>query len=522
MKRLLLLLLPVLITGCHSTAKYNQEIKRLKSPDELRADVDYAYKKITKLHPDLYWYISEKDFRYKFDSLKATLNEPLDSYAFYEKLAPLVASVRQGHMILRPPTVQFGKKEAKALVKKGKGPFSQFDFGMYDNRMYVLKNNSYDPSITPGSEVMSINRVPVSDLVRQFSSTFASDGFNTTFKRSRIERSFAAMYSAKNGVLDSLTYEIKTGDSLRWVTILRKDVDKDKKKDTTAKPAVKVARVPGKIRRKKGYNFETGLYNRNLRFIDSDSGVAVLKIRAFTTGPYRKFYKEAFQRIKDRKAHTLVLDLRDNPGGRLSEILNLYGYMADSTYTVCEPALVTSRTSLWHAGFWDDLTVVGFPFRVMAAPAFYAVQYFRVSKHEDGKFYADVAEKVKLKDERFTGKIYVLINGGSFSASSVISTLLKGSRRAYFVGEETGGAYNGTVAGQMPTFKLPNTKALLKIGLMKISTVYRTEPDGRGVFPDKEIVPSLANRLSGKDAEIDWVLEDVHKNRNSTAGNLNP
>jgi len=33
--------------------------------------------------------------------------------------------------------------------------------------------------------------------------------------------------------------------------------------------------------------------------------------------------------------------------------------------------------------------------------------------------------------------------------------------------------------------------------------------DGRGVFPDKEITPTLTDRLNGTDPELDWVLNDV-------------
>jgi C-terminal processing protease CtpA/Prc len=49
-----------------------------------------------------------------------------------------------------------------------------------------------------------------------------------------------------------------------------------------------------------------------------------------------------------------------------------------------------------------------------------------------------------LSPNAFKGKIYVMINGGSFSASSLISSNLK-LKRVTFVGEETGGAFNGTV-----------------------------------------------------------------------------
>lgn len=521
MKRLLFLALPLLMAGCQSTSTYNREIQRLKSPDELRADVDYTYGKITRLHPDLYWYISEPDFRHKFDSLKATLTEPLDSYAFYERLAPLVASVRQGHMILRPPVPQLDKKQTKALMAKGKGPFSQFDFGLIGDTMYVLKNRSYDNSIPAGAKVLSINGQPLSQMLGEYGLLFASDGFNTTFKRRRLEKQFGTLYSAKHGLMDSLTYEFRIADSTRWVTILRKETDTTKKKTVATKTGAvkkeKKKRIPRSVRVKKGFNPETGLFNRELQYVGADSSVALLKIRGFSIGNYRKFYKETFRELKQKNVRSLVIDLRDNGGGRLSEILYLYGFLADSSGVVCHPARVTSRGSLLRADYFRDATIIGKAIRGVFAPLFYGVQFFRVHKAPGGGYVADAASEVKTKKGHFDGPVYVLINGGSFSASALFSAMMKGSGRAVFVGEETGGAYNGTVAGQMPTFTLPNSKVDLRIGLMTISTIYQTQPDGRGVFPDKEIVPTIQDRLSGRDPELDWVLDDIRNHGQSTA-----
>jgi C-terminal processing protease CtpA/Prc len=75
----------------------------------------------------------------------------------------------------------------------------------------------------------------------------------------------------------------------------------------------------------------------------------------------------------------------------------------------------------------------------------------RVHKKENGNYYSSNSQSKPraINKNAFKGKVYVMINRGSFSASSVISSNLKGSKRATFVGEETGGAYNGTVAGIM-------------------------------------------------------------------------
>ena len=112
----------------------------------------------------------------------------------------------------------------------------------------------------------------------------------------------------------------------------------------------------------------------------------------------------------------------------------------------------------------------------------------------------------QIKKNAFDGKLYVLINGGSFSASSIISSNLKGSKRATFVGEETGGDYNGTVAGFMPIVKLPHSHLKVRIGIMNVAPYYQTEILGHGIFPDVSIQPTLEDKIQEKDPELNWIL----------------
>jgi C-terminal processing protease CtpA/Prc len=137
-----------------------------------------------------------------------------------------------------------------------------------------------------------------------------------------------------------------------------------------------------------------------------------------------------------------------------------------------------------------------------------------VHKDENGKnSYATQTRLHKVHANSFKGKIYVIINGGSFSASSLISSNLKSSKRVTFVGEETGGAFNGTVAGFMPVVKLPNSDLQIRIGLMVMAPHHKTEIEGRGIFPDKEINTTLEDRLTGNDPELSWILKDIKTNK---------
>ena len=196
------------------------------------------------------------------------------------------------------------------------------------------------------------------------------------------------------------------------------------------------------------------------------------------------------------------------------EIGDLYGYLANEPFVFIDDYEVVSRTSKLHVDYFKGGGPLVKFFKVLGAPFFYSINYFKVRK-EDNKFLFSnrYSKLIQPKPNNFKGKVYVLINGGSFSASSVISSNLKSSKRAFFVGEETGGAYNGTVAAQMPLVQLPNSKVNLRIGVALVSANGKTDIEGRGIFPDKEIIPTLEDRKNNIDPELNWVLEDIKRGK---------
>ena len=260
-----------------------------------------------------------------------------------------------------------------------------------------------------------------------------------------------------------------------------------------------------------GYNELTKTNNRGLTFIKKDSSVALLKIKHFELGNSALFYDQSFSKIESHKTQTLIIDLRNNPGGSLKEINTLYSYLSDSTYVFIEPFQVVSKTTLIEKTPYSNAPLIA---KILLTPFYAPYTFFKVHKKTNGNYYASnsVSKPKTIDKNAFKGKIYVLINGGTFSAASIISSNLKGSKRATFVGEETGGAYNGTVAGIMPTLKLPHSKIKITIGLLVVAPFHKTTIEGHGVFPDKEITPTINDFINGKDPELNWILEDIKKN----------
>lgn len=508
--------------GCNSVKKFNSQIEKPKSSNEIKTDIDYVHKKLQKLHPNLYWYISKKDLDYKFDSLKSTITAPMTSNELYFKLSPIVASVRQGHMRLSPVTKMATRKENKEINRKGFFPLSQLSYEVIDNKLYITKNLSNDSTIKVGSEIVSVNGIKPQDIFAKFNKTFTSDGFNTTLTHRYYSWQFPNFYYIYTNQRDSVNLQLRVKDSLTTAIMIHGGKKKSEggKKDSLTKvekidknvEKIK-AKAKFKKQRQQGYNHQTKAYSKDLTFVGPDSSIALLKINDFSRGNYRKYYHYAFSKIDSVKPKALIIDLRDNPGGRIREISNLYTYLTDTNFIFIDKMEVTSRTNFVLGSISNSTPIIVKALTYTVGLPFLMVRMAKVHK-KDGKFFYNISEsKVKKPNPKtYKGKLYVLINGGSFSASSIISSNLKGSKRAVFVGEETGGAYNGCVAGSIPLYKLPNTKLRLRLGLAVIKPHYKSDTDGHGIIPDITISPTVDDLLNNNDPEVNWVIDDVTRN----------
>jgi C-terminal processing protease CtpA/Prc len=522
MKKLFILFILFVLQSCVSIQKYNAQIYDPISVKDIKEDITFIHKKLNDYHPELHLYIDKVDLDRKFDSLSQSITEPLNSYEFYKKLVPVLNTVRQGHMHSIPRIKKNDKKEQKNLKSKGSGPISQFEFEIFDNQLFIVQNKSNHSEIAIGTEVLSINGLKAENLLNESRTLLVSDGFNETLIDHYLDETLFSNFTFKFGIQDSILYEFKWKDSLFTKTIKREKIIPigGKKSDSIQKKWTDVQKDSIKNLKKfkniHGFDEIKNRYNRNLSFKDQDSAIAVMTIHSFTLGDFKTFYNNSFQILSDKKTPYLIIDLRDNGGGRLSDCTELYSYLTkDSIFTMIDQQKVTKRTSMLHVPYLKGGSFLSKSLRAPFAPIFYSVLYFKTQKNaSDEFFFSTKYSKPKLrKSTAYEGKVFVLINGGSFSASSIISSNLKGTERAFFVGEETGGAYNGTVAGTMPYFKLPHSKVEVRFGLQLIAPSEKTKIYGRGIFPNKTIKPILQDRIENNDPEMNWIIETIKKEK---------
>lgn len=450
---------------CCVNAQYLDNIsKQLYAPSDLKKDIDLIQTTLEKEHPNLYLYISKKALNYKFDSLRKTIDKPITPIALYIRLQPVISSIGDGHLTVEIDYSKFTPQDIAFLKKPSlQHPIYQFGYYVNGKRLFVAKNLSADSTIIKGTEIMSINEVPAAKLIDSLNSYITSDGYNTTYKK----------HLMNNRALFEERYRFLFPEKVPL--------------DILLKSAGNSRKIKLEARMEKGFD-SIGIKpppTTEYRLLTADQNVAYLKLRTFYNGPNFEGYEGIFADIEKHKPKNLVLDLRGNTGGEIIWAARIYSHLLDvPRYFFRLPEEIRQQKQLYNNP--------------------------KIRKWVDNRPKSDY-QMVQPYTFTFKGKIYVLVDGGSFSSSSILAANLKNLKNVTLVGEETGGSKNIFTAGVHKSITLPHSQLLLKYGNIPAYFGDLSHIDGRGIMPDVPITYQIEDYLAGKDLELDWVLEDIKK-----------
>ena len=161
-----------------------------------------------------------------------------------------------------------------------------------------------------------------------------------------------------------------------------------------------------------------------------DNKIGYLRLKAFNENSSNQLKKEILKLEKNNKLLGYILDLRNNPGGLLSQAVKISDY------------------------FLEDGEIVSTKGR---------------KKRENRKFFANKGDRIKGKP------LIVLINTGSASAAEIVAGALQDHKRAILLGEDTFG--KGSVQSIIPLknkgairltvskYYLPSGKSISEVGV---------------------------------------------------------
>jgi C-terminal processing protease CtpA/Prc len=477
--------------ACVSVKNYDPNHKF--SPQQLQSDFALMRQALEEGHPGMYRYITKDSMNYWFERTAALLNRDMTEREFRNTINPLISYVRCGH------TDVYASLKGIKYAKKKKPKLMPIQTIVAEGQLRVWNNNSNDTTLRRGEVVLAVDGQTTEQLFAQIRDVSPSDGYNTTYKDLIIANNFPAQYRLLYGEKDSIRITVR--DSLNQVrTVLlteRKAVVKPKKPTSVPSTPPKPATPPAPKVSKQDKR-------RTLKFSTIDSATAVLDINTFGDRSYKKFYRRSFKQIAQRPhIRNLILDLRSNGGGRSAASADLIGYVVNQPYRYYARATARFRRPSFNRHLNQKF------------PRF-VIRNFFSSKLPDGGMEHVWSGKVFKPHTRyhFDGDVYVLANGGTFSAAAIFTAVTQGQSRATVIGRETGGGRKGLNANFMPYLNLPQTQVRIRFPMFKLITDAPGEDVGRGVFPDYPVQYTYKDyHPVSKDTDMDKAYELIKKKK---------
>lgn len=387
---------------------------------------------------------------------------------------------------------------SKAFTRfRKRNPLKPFpvDAIVLNNHLYVRENRSTDTTVRRGNEIVKINGRSAQAVLERIYSYISSDGYNQTFKPFVINTgSFGSYYTLAFGA-DSVVHELTLRDTTGAMKTLSFRTRPDHIKprlDSLDKRTIPA----GKPKRKPATEIRPDEL-RSLTFSDRDTTTAILTISSFSGGGQRGFFKESFQKLATQKRiKNLIVDVRGNLGGSSGASLNLVSYLVGKpfqAYTqVDAPVRQVSFNEYLGWKFWR-----------------FFLRNFFTHRTAEGTF-RRTGETGIIKPVRrngFKGRMFLLINGGTFSAASIFASLTKHNAptRVTVVGRETGGGEFGCNAFTSPYMSLPETGVQLRLPLYKIVLAISGQDMGHGLIPDVPVAYTLPAVMAGRDLDVEAV-----------------
>jgi C-terminal processing protease CtpA/Prc len=137
--------------------------------------------------------------------------------------------------------------------------------------------------------------------------------------------------------------------------------------------------------------------------------------------------------------------------------------------------------------------------------------YIKPDERVIGKLFSKQTKDPYLLREnplRFSGKSFLLIGNGTFSAAVMFASSFKCFGDGTIIGEETGGITVGS--GDAHFFYLPNSKMKIMVSWKKFYEVCGID-NRRGVLPDYLVSNTVEDEIQKKDKVLEFTIDFISR-----------
>jgi len=418
-------------------------------------DLEFLVQSVEQYNPALRTY--NPDFQEQATALIATVNDSLPLLTYFGLVSQIATFSEEGH---------FKTGNWEDTVHKGflddTYHYLPLSVEVTASQIFVRGVFTEAPVLEFGDEVLSINGVPSAQILEQLYNYIPSDGHIVTYKEKQLSKGFYWMYYLfiDQPAAFEITYKSYTTGKVEKVTL--NAINRSQKAANYRKnyqDIIAQQKAPG---------------INDFYELEVNEKYVLLKLKSFDVGKiktYRlkakKFYAGIFKEVAASGTQNLVIDLRNNTGGRNEFADAVVPYLLKM-----EGDSFLKKTISWSG----KEKVYQFP---------------------------------KKKKRSFQGKIYTLTNGSTFSAAASLARYTKEYGNATVIGEETGTRYEGFAAGSTQIVYLPHSG--IRIGIPRYHILFprsqKQTTTNRGMLPDITVQNNIVDLKEKTDRVLNRAVE---------------
>jgi len=442
-----------------------------------KSDLRIFKRALEETHPNLYRFTPKERFKIVFDSIDRQITSRTNQLEYFRLLSKIESLVREGHTYLRPSESLLRHVQQQRLF-----PFHVL---LSDKTIIVKKSLEENHKAFAGLEIYSINGIKTDEIIKQIAnSTGLKSGYNNSALLNILsfENNFAFAYYYFVDTTNTFLIEFKGDKNL--VKVQGNNVATGE----TFPGFPKEADPP-----------------LNLQ-IDSINRTALIKITtfahwtvSFSKKEYVKTFSNYFKRIEKAGIKNLIIDVRNNRGGEEMLAGELLTYFSNSEFKIYKN--IKAKT----LDFDYDL------------PNATKLHFSKSDYLRTDSGYFKIKDEVlitfspKIKNH-FNGKVYVLSNGGSRSATNTMLAIIRTYRVGTIIGQESGGVYEDVDGRKSIDLTLPFSGILLSFPVWSFKINSSNGDRLRGVIPDYIVTTSKLDVLNdNKDSELELAYKLIRE-----------
>jgi hypothetical protein len=496
-----------------ATAGQDRVTETMLEPSQLKSDFTLFRRALEEAHPALYRFTTKRAMDAEFARADATLTRPMTVLEFHNVLAPVLAAIKDGHTGF----ARYQGDEISAIIASAR----QFPLALTfeSTRGFVLLNEGPDERVKPGMEVLAINGQSLAEILKRILPNLTSDGDVESWPRYQlgisggIFRRGASPY--RTGFAESYRLFIANPASFRTTLRdpkTRQTVVLDLAGVTIAEAAVNTEANPvnrdvlaglDTLRRKRQVS---GGSDQSIRYLDGED-TALLIPQWDGTSP--AFLKETFAELRSKGTKNLIIDVRGNTGGSDQIPVLLFSYLTSKEFLAIEG----NRVNTFQPSF-QQYTMLR-PIDLATDSYFGPASGIWKPDPRGGWLMTEKYPAIgmqKPSENHFDGPVYVLIDGGGFSATSAFTVLADYYKRATFIGEETGGSGSGSAGSDIgPT--LPESRLHLGMSMESYFSIVDRNPRRRGTLPKYPVMQTIDDLAKGRDTVLEFTRELIRSGK---------